>query len=913
MLELIQFLNTKDKRSILQDFNPDNNLWITTDVKSQFSILNELRKDKSSIKDNCVIRAIDFWTHLLSKIYPKLSITSRSVLTFIYHEWAQSQKQEWQKTRETGNMICQYMEVLAHLLHHPLKDHLIKEWKHSNKKETYWIIWYHLATEFWNYLSEKKIIESSWVSAFLLDEIPYKDLEFEEIIFDLGFDINNIEVELIQQIATKIKTKVLVPTCINQKKQNYIHFIYNDFKQKKHLSFTESSNKSSIDSIKMKKFATPLAEIKDITYHITHSLKKGIQPNKIYILAPHIEKYWTCLKSYCKKENIPVNKSEVVSLHNFPVVQLWLAKMWTHLSIIKYENLETIQIHQNPHINFSQLKSEFYNIKRIENWPSYLYTTEQLKNKNKTTSPSHFINWALKLLPNKIVNSKVHKSIKECLNDFAQPTNTVTQLKLKWQTWLSILELLLKKKEIEIHEGNPNGINCLSFNALGWVEPDFTYIAGLSEQNLKTEKHTVISSLEAQAIMKDLGFLIKNEPTDIMEQTISHFILQGHKELVLSFSSTDFLGTPLNPSCLWLEKAIENKKDINHFDIPHLPSWDQQQRKSSIKGILAHHNIKQSESELINQSIQEDLGNAEVIPFFQNKIKSLSPSSLNDYIKCPFIFAAKKIFYLWDGPDRDMDIPPTEHGSIAHKLFELLQLKQKKDFSRSEILQIIESIKQSKNFEKTQKIHPIIWEKEKKYLLKKAMIFLEKEEKNKSLFNNYQTIACEKKYQCYWSFKEKSLATEGDILFKGKIDRIDSNNEFYHIVDYKSSFSTGSVAISWAAYENFQMAFYLQILERGLADLPALSVKSALYLNYKNFNYQGLVIKEPAYIELLGNPKKKSLVSEEKKESIIKNVNQKIDSRILNIHRGKFSAQPKKRQLCTKCRWRKICRASHLN
>ena len=914
MLNLIPFSDTTDKKRMLQGFNPDNSLWVITDVKSQTSILNELHKNNTSVKESCVIRATDLWTHMLSTTCPEKSIVNRPFLTFVYHEWAKSRKQEWEKTKETGNLICQYIEVLAHLLQHPLRDNLIAEWKNSteNKKETYWTIWYNLASEFWSYLSQKQIIEASWASALLLDHIPFEYFKSKEVIFDLGFEINKVEVELIRQISTKIKTTVLVPTCFNKKNQNYPHNIYDDFYEEEKPSLIKHSQ-PHIHSIQIKKFATPLAEIKDISYHVKHSLNKGIQPNKIYILVPHIEDYWTCLKSYLKKENIPVNKRETAFLHSFPVIQLWLAKMRTHLSIINYENLEIIQSHQNQYTNFSQLKAELYNVKKIEDCPFELYKKDQLKDKEELISLPVFIQWATKLLPKNINNADVYSSIKNCLSKFPE-SDVVTHLQLKWESWLKILEWLIGKKEIEIHKGDTEGINCLSFNALGWVEPDFTYIAGLSEQNIKKEKHIIFSSLEAHSIMKDLGFFIKNELSNKMEQAVSCFTNQKHKELILSFSSTDFSGTPLNPSCLWLEKAIEHKKDISHFDTPNISVWDQQQRKSSVKEILMPHNVRQPESELIDQSIQQDIGNENNdAPFFQKRIKSLSPSSLNEYIKCPFIFAAKKLFYLWDGPERDIDIPPTEQGILVHKLFELLSLTKKNQLSDQEILKIIDKIKNDKTSKQIFKIHPIIWEKEKSYLLRKALKFLEQEKTKKSLFKNYQTVACEKKYQCYWNFKTKSLTNEGDILFTGKIDRIDSNNQFYQIIDYKNSLATGSTATSWETKENFQMALYMQVMESGLANLPALPVKSALYLSYKNFDYQGLAIKEPAYIKLLGGPKKRSLVSEEKKESITEGVNKKIDSLILSIHGGKFPAQPKTKQLCIKCKWRKICRASHLN
>ena len=110
------------------------------------------------------------------------------------------------------------------------------------------------------------------------------------------------------------------------------------------------------------------------------------------------------------------------------------------------------------------------------------------------------------------------------------------------------------------------------------------------------------------------------------------------------------------------------------------------------------------------------------------------------------------------------------------------------------------------------------------------------------------------------------------------------------------------------------MAFYTQVLEAGLAGLPPLPVKSALYLSYKNFNCQGLAMKESAYVQLLGGPRKRSLIAEkEKKNVILQRVNTKANQFILSIHNGRFQAQPKTKSLCEKCRWRKICRAPHLN
>ncbi len=933
-----------EKKEVLQNFTPNHSLWITADIKSRLFILNYLKKKHSDVHSSSVKRAGDFWLSLLRLTYPESSIVERPFLTFIYQEWAKSKKQEWQRGLKTGNLICQYMSALTHLLKHPLRENLMEEWAKTFPKTTLSKMgWYRLSADFYDYLKQKKIIESSWAGAFLLDQIPFEKgflsqngQQIKNIVFDLGFDTNKLESELIRQIADRINTKILVPICFDGKHQKDIQFLYGWIPKKvfKEHSIIYPKNKTcpNPNSLKIKKFATPLSEVKDIAFQIKQALRRGVKPNRISVLAPYIEDYWPCLKSYFKKEDIPVNKSETISLSRLPDIQLWLAKLRTHLGELKYDRLKLISSHQNRYVNFSQLKSEFYYVREIEKWPPGAYEKNLLRKKEDLVLAIDFTQWAKTLLPS--VSASTRKPVTECLKSFSSTRSSLKTLHLNWSAWLSLLEYFILKKEIEIKSGNLSGINCLSFNALSWVDSDLIYIAGLSEQNMRVAKQSLLSALEAHSFTKDLGFFIKTEPADKLENIISCFIHQEQKDLILSFSSTDFLGTALNPSCLYLEKATEHKKDIRHFDIPGITLWDEQQRKPSVQEILSHHNMEQSQLKLIEQSLEEEKGYKNPAPFFQKEIKRLSPSSLESYIKCPFIFAAQKVFHLWDRPKRDMDIPALEKGSLIHKLFEILKVqipinrkeeeKQaetnkniytiQESLSEQEIEQIIENLKNNKSLKPfIQKIHPLIWKKEKARLLKKALNFLKEEKRRKEFFKNYKTIACEKDYQCYWSFKTKSLSDKGDILFTGKIDRLDSDNQSYQIIDYKGTLPSGSIAPSWEKEKNFQLAFYIQVIEQGLADLPILPVKSALYLSYKNFEYQGLAFKEPDYISLLGSNRKKSLISEQEKQTILKKVNQATSGFIENIYEGHFPAKPKTKTFCEECRWNKICRASHLN
>ena len=1117
-MELIGYTSVQDKKKLLQSFNPKDSLWIVSDIKSRDFVREYIQKYKnlpppakttdSVARDSWqknVQRAQDFWSKNLFLSQPDITTISRPLLTFIYQEWAKQRIALWQRGPETGTILCQYMEMIAHLLQHPLKESLMEEWQ-SEKNTPALTKWQSLAEEFWNHLNqtdrkpvsfeqgsalgcsstskvevkpnpsnkmsihpqnkrELKIIETSWVSAFLIDRFPYsKYSSVKEIVFDLGFEMDPVEAELITQIADKIPTKVLVPSHLQKdQSEKSTPPNYKNFFQQGANFMPPAKKAPKPTSIQIKKWTTPLAEVKDISAYVSGLLQKGVPAHKISVIAPKIEDYWIFLKSHFKKENIPVNKSETVSLISFYETQLWLSTMWTHLSVIRYENMSALWAYKNPHQNFSQLKSNFYNVKEKEHWPSMLYKNQFLRDKNQLVSFKEFAKWALCLLleqetkePGSTSPSdksfsetqkpSVLKLLKASLNDLARGARKITtpnekdlvpsasdfdsvKMSLPYSSWLKLLESGLNNKELTIKKEASQGINCLSFNALSYLLTDFVYIAGLNEQNLKTNSYSVLSASLADSLTQNLGFAIKWEPVDNkLEQIVSHFMDQEHKEMVLSCATSDFEGLPLSPSFLWLKKAKEQGHNIQHFSTPQNTLWDQQQKASSVQDILQPFNISPARISLIQQSIEEDQGKKTLSAFLKDKVDKLTVSLLEDYTHCPFIFLAKKHFDLWDGPEKDMDMTALEKGILIHKLFETLILNQtgfeqvaaiedsppdeknnqqanlnkrgqtgfeqvaaiedsppdeknnqqanlnkrgqtgfeqvaaiedsppdeknnqqanlnkrgqtgfeqvaaiedsppdekhkqqdrsKEELTKNHILETIENLyaEQSENLwpDKSIKLHPLIWKKEKARLLKKALLFLKKEQENKKLFKDFKPLVCEKKYQCYWNLKTQSLEAEGDIAWTGKIDRIDSNQQAYHIIDYKGQLKTGSIVSAWLSQEKFQMAVYAQVIERGLADLPALPVLSALYLSYKDFNREGMALKAPAYAQLLGSPRKKSLISTEEKQAIFKKINQQIQKVILNMQAGHFLARPKHKKLCETCQWRKICRAPHLN
>ena len=971
MLTVVEILKRSDKEKILNHFDSKKELWLASDIKSQLFILKKIKENKKAYEENNVLRAEDFWTLLLQKTEPDLHIVNRTALSLIYTQWAKRENSTWHTAPETGWILCEFISLISHVLHHPDKNSLMTEWiKKAGIPLEHWKKWYEPSSAFYDYLLKNNIIESSWAPARLLDK-NIQITKWSSMIFDLGFDINPVETALVQQLALKNNVKVLAPLrWKNQAWQCGADHPYQALLKPQTIRNDKAPEKKF--KISVKKFSTQLAEVKDITAQVKQALKT-LKPSQISVLAPNIEDYWPCLKSHFSIEGIPVNKNETSSLISFPDTQLLLAEMHSHLSIIEYENLETTAYmrKQNPFPfqPLNQFKARHINAESIANLPPQLLKKEWIRNKNKTVEVKTFIDWTIKILKSQQTRSEQTRSeqtrseqtqaeltqseqtrseqttaqqkIKQCLLSLKH----LKQIHLPFSSWLALFTSYLRDIEIPLTEEKEEGVHLLSCNALSWAGGDFIYLAGLNSESLKTDKHHFISSMEAELIHTDLGFIVKTVSTDKTEQSLLQFIQQEHKNMRLSFSAFDFQGRPLTPSALWLEYARQHKTEISSFDQPEFASWDKQQRNTNIINILKR-NIEHLK--YIEPALKEDKGLKPLEPFFSshNKkpsvIQKLSPSSLKTYADCPFIFACEKMFKLPDEHEKDVDIHYMIIGRLVHKLFEKLNSLSvnTENISEQDILEIINQLVHSEFKKDFKNTHPLIIKKEQKYLLEKTRLFLKNEKKLKNIFKNLKTIGCEVQYDLRWNFKTAGLNTEGDIEITGIIDRVelDESNNTYFIIDYKSKFPSGKAAPNWKQQNNFQMGMYMLALEKGFTAhpahparaaeqasdlikknkinlvLPARSVAQALYLNYKDFSWAGFALKTDNRSEqLLNSSRSRSLTSQEKKSSILEAINQRINELITQIQSGCFPAKPFKESLCSTCRWRSVCRAAHLN
>ena len=90
-------------------------------------------------------------------------------------------------------------------------------------------------------------------------------------------------------------------------------------------------------------------------------------------------------------------------------------------------------------------------------------------------------------------------------------------------------------------------------------------------------------------------------------------------------------------------------------------------------------------------------------------------------------------------------------------------------------------------------------------------------------------------------------------------------------------------------------------------------LKAALYYQYKIFDLKkGLINEDIALEDFEMNKRNKSLINQQKKNELQENFIVLIGSVLKRLSENEFSTSPLDLDICKKCDWRKLCRATHL-
>ena len=633
-------------------FNRQNGIYIVPDIKTKLKLQHELLKKQFLISTEQVLRAQDFYNILFSSTFPNDTIISSSQLNFLFQTWMK-------KTSDrTHTDVLHYLHSFLPFLTHPAGTHLFQQWIQNHSSRRKYQQAYEQTQFFWKELKKQKMMEKT-CSKYMMAVHEPKTWSFS-LTVDLSFSLDYTELEIYSNLSQTHEVHVLIPAHFEHPIFTQSHAIYSELKTRyphKPAPSTYKKIKLQKNIQQVQKFSTPVEEVQFVTEQLRKGLESGRNPEQCAVLAPDIEAYWPCLNIYLKKEGIPVQKENSISYASFPQIQKWLSSIRLNFGNITYQNLEdTLSSSENDLHQPSRLKSQYYycdQSKDIQNLPLQITSKTEL-------SLNEFLEIILNLwkpIIQKFPNPEIDSYINNVLAEISQPLQSLASFKACKTAWLEMLEKELSEKEKTTNHGF-HGVQCLSLNAITSFNAEQVHIIGLDHHSCQKFYPNIFNEQDSQRILNDLGFYCHHLDPHHNEYELIHLINSFQGVLTLSYSQTSWTREITQPSRLWQLEHHSNTPLKKPNTV-----WNSLKQLGSIEDILQHTPTSHSKKD-----IQKSLS-----PEFSDTVSykgSLSPSSIQKYIKCPFIFLSEEIFHLKQKPLKDVDWNPLNKGFILHQFFE---------------------------------------------------------------------------------------------------------------------------------------------------------------------------------------------------------------------------------------------------
>ena len=909
MLRTIELEDSKERWQTLLEMDLKATCFLVSDIKSKLTAENLLIEKWGVISGDPVLRIKDFYKEIFEITHPDWEVVSENFLREIFLEFSSQHPLPWVNSLQSSGDFFNYLNQFLPLLSHPESVLPMKEWLKSQEGQSLsWRRWYDLTEEFFEQLKEKKWIHPEGVKGLLLNELSQSlDLlpHSKKIIVDLGVNFDFCEQEILNLLASKYSVTVLIPYVKKPTWKSSIES-YQMIKEscsQKTEQLKKEKNKAAFFQEKYE--SSSLKEVKKAVAQVRKWVDEGVKEEDIAILSSHIEQYWFSLKPHLDRENILAEKTLVASLGEFSEVLYWLSSLKVHLNEMNFFDLESRSFYSECKMKFSKFQALFFKVPQRELFKKRFCYSNKIKNKEESVSGKEFVEWALSFWP----KDGDQNILADILNIFQTVPLEST---LKWKKWLRFTERSLFSKEVEIEE-EQKGISCVSFNALNSLRATHVIVMGLDEESLKETRWTSFTQDHWDSLIKDLGFPLYFPHPYAKEQELEWFLQSSFlKEVVFSFSSKGFSGEEKTPSAFFL--SLDRNLTLSERskgEESHLTTvWDSRKSQKSVKKILDCSGYDKNIIKNLELNFHSNKTSCEVSSF-KERFSQISPNALEEYERCPFKFAAKKVFHIKDEDEVDREFSPLYLGDRKHKFLEsLIQKDASLDITEEELEKKVQEMELNQEM--------LIEEKQKllmEYYLKNlGKAILEKEREQRAEHPNLQVFANELPIECFWDQEKGSLSAQGGISFKGRVDRVDFDKKMgaYFVIDYKGGSEKTHMA-SWLNQGLFQLGLYAQALEEGLikgaSPHPVLAM---FYYSLKSLKAKGYVEKGQEYENFFG---KKVQAKKERKvfEEFKKNLNQRVQEIVQSIEEGAFSPKPKDKKSCLKCNWRTWCRAKHLN
>ena len=883
----------KQKQKLIDAFDFSQSAWIVADLNSKASLQEKLLEKHVCLPEDAVLRINELWKKLLRSEFSEFDIVSTDYISILLTEWLNQKKQSWVKHPGTARTLLNYIASLLPVIANANSQALVRDWLRSQPEALLrWGLWYELAIEAWSYFNEKKILAPKWVAPFLNS----RDIQFSfwtrDLIIDVGPELTVAEVELFRKLKNKFNITVCAPR--EEEIAEYetglwpyrlISFDQTIGTEKNHTA----KNKAAILN---RRYTSPMAEVKAATAQVRKWLDSGVHESGIAVVANEIEKYWPYLSAYFEREGLLAAKDHVVSAISFPAVSRWLSRLKIESGEVESADLEqnVYKDSEPPPLNyekFKQLFNQLYDKRDLERELSVQKIFAFKYTANEVMPRDQFFAWALQFWEGETKPLEAFSAV------FLAECPQATELKVK--SWLQYTSNLISKLEIKVKAGAAHGISILNLEMAQNQEFTHVIVLGLSDNSQSNSDEISISRRDVEKLITDLDLYIENREPDTEAYLIYKITQQTINTVGLYFSATDFSGQVQSPSLFWLKKNLEQGSNLDIMNAPEPTRWDEIQS-----------NPESFVDPEVVQNFKIDMGLAESEKSkFSSEIR-YSPSQLEKYLRCPFIFLSEKMLHLSQLPDVDLDVDAMTSGRILHGCLDRLLSTGLRKYQDGELEKTVDEVR-------TQVNAPIadlrLWQHKRRQYVSMLKEFIEFEIDWRKNHPQTRTVARE------IAVRGDMQLTEGiSIPVSGQIDRVDTDGKNYVIIDYKTSGYNLRNHGAWINNSTLQLMFYAIAIEQGLSSLPTQTVAAAVYYTLTKINRdKGFKRKDlPQNLFSIHN-REKSAITSEKYSSLSEEVKKVIKEAVSKIQRGELSPAPSDFHFCDDCQWRTLCRAPHLN
>jgi ATP-dependent helicase/nuclease subunit B len=913
MLNIVKCSRPEEKRSLFARFRAPNGAWVVSDLQSKWHLQKELLARDGVLEQSSVWRATELWRHLSFQLQPDLRLVSPELAQTLFWNWIEPMGLPWAKSPHAVPVVLNQMQMWMSIFCDARFGEIMPEWFQANP-ESYvrWGHWFELCAEIWRRCQAENLMMVNWLPAVLLSQDLSGLVWDRELTFDLGPQISQVEGQLIKELSRHHDVNLVYPEAPWVSLMKNTLRPYDDLLEQPYKG-DPAWQPSVSDVLAFGRYSTQLAEAKDAIARVRGWLEQGVEPQKIALIAPDVEEYWPALKLYAEQEGIPVCKPVTARLGGFLEMARWISTLRTALSKVTAADLEVFLFAQQdaPRLPFEDFRVLFTHVYDSHDLQRASHLFENKAPLGSEPLPvSGFLAWALKFWSADADTQRL-LALLQVTGQEVPP-----ELVLKPAQWLSYLEGLLARRELNLRPADESGIWCVSLSSADWLPVTHGVFLNLSEGALRRLENSPVSAGEAQKIFTDTGYAVGTADHQENEFELLWFLKREWRELHLGFAGTDFEGRVLTPSKLWMWAAFTNNQLKHQPEAPHATRWDELQRQplaamSALRGWSAPR--AQGVAEGLSRDI--DAGISSWKPNGGETKERISASSLEKYWQCPFQFAAERKLKLSDSPALDLDLDRRTRGSLLHALAETLSVEPMRyDYSDEELQAIIEECREREGIRMGDER---LWPALRAQHVRLARYFLEFERGWRERFPQTQTVGRETAFECSWDVEQGAPAAAGStpVVLAGRLDRVDRDSQGrYAVVDYKASGASLRNWKSWGANHDIQMALYAMIVESGLAGLPAGPVAAANYYVIKESDRRkGYHVREDGSELYSSADRHYNFITEEEKAKLFESVRAEITGAVKALTGGRLNPYPEDEKACAGCSWRKVCRAPHLN